>query len=120
MSTRHLIALTASVLIVGSSIALFRNASHGAEHRPTVQPMVIDGRPVVNLPEVIVHPSAQDLREAFMHTATTGTPDASTPLSSSTDVLGIGGGSSNAPLAGSTFAMPYYSFGAPLGSISKE
>jgi hypothetical protein len=119
MSTRQLIALTASVLIVGSSIALFRSASHGAEHRPLHQPMVIDGRPVVNLPEVIVHPSARDLREAYLQTASVST-DADSGRAHGNVSLGIGSGDSDSPLAGSAFAMPYYSFGAPMGSISKE
>lgn len=125
METRQLLSLALSVIIVGTSVAAFRSATNVSNYGPAHQPMVIDGRPVVNFAPVVVQPTEQEIRDAFAMSADTMSADITSPrvgigLLTHPDMNYTGARSTLTGWTDAAFAMPYYSFGTPLGTISKD
>ena len=119
MSYYSWLALILSVLTVGGGTALFRHASHDAGHRPTQQPRLIDGLPVVKLPAVTVHPSASDWRQAYPRAVcpcslrrSTGRPTQSQAHNAEANT--------RKRRVSSSLRMPYYAFGAAPRAIGKD
>ena len=120
MQTRQLFSLALSVIIVGTSVAAFHHSSTHAVSRWSHQPMMIDGRPVVNFAPVIVRPTAQQVRDAFAEQADASRPSTGTGFMTLSHTADSGSHGTLAGLTDAAFAMPYYSFGTPLDSISKD
>ena len=107
MNTPNLRALSAAVLITAAGLA---SMNHGVTRVPVAE---INGIHIIDLAPVQVSPTAEDLRAAAL-TAVMNAPAA-------TAVNGLGGrAEADIRLVGTQMAMPYYSFGNKLGSISKE
>lgn len=104
MKAPNLIALTAAVLFTGLSLATMRT---NVEVKAPTKVTQINGIEVVDLPAVIVTPSAEDRRAAALL--------GNAPL-------GVAGAmaSEGSQLISDQLAMPYYSFGSKFGRISKE
>jgi hypothetical protein len=115
MQARTLISLSASLLITGATLALFQIPS-----TPVLAPIqqahasTIGGIPVFDLPGITVQPSTAEVRAALAQ----GQRTAGVALLQG--LQGLTGNGDAAPLIGSHLTMPYYSFGAELGQISKD
>jgi len=114
MKAQKLIALAAAVLFTSAS--LFTTASLSGAHSygdsQQQAPNEINGKKVINLAPVIVHPSADERRAAVLLTDIGAAGLATMPT------IGVSGG--QASLVRSQLAMPYYSFSNKFGRISKE
>jgi hypothetical protein len=112
MQARTLISLTASLLITGATLALFQvPAKPLLGPIPQMRASTIDGIPVYDLPDITVRPTAAEVRAAF----TQGRRTAGIEL-----LHGLTGNGDDALSISSHLTMPYYSFGAELGQISKD
>lgn len=111
MKAPNLIALTASVLIAGSSVFALRSFDDRAAAMAAA-PHTIAGLTVVDLPAIEVHPTAADARDAA--------PGAEASLDSAAAALRRSASDRAAALIGAQLAMPYYSFGNALRRSAKD
>jgi len=116
---QKLIATVAAVLLTSASLMTTVTLSMAPQNAAAqeINANEIHGLKVTNLHEVIVHPSASDLRSASLLTDIGAAGFASL---SSLGRVGEDGGTTQLSLLGSQLAMPYYSFGNKFGRISKE
>jgi hypothetical protein len=117
MKAQNLIAIAAAVLITSAS--LFTTASlSGASFNGDSQqqaPSEINGKKVINLAPIVVHPSADERRAAVLLTDIGVAGLATMPMLGHASV-----GTEQSSLVRSQLAMPYYSFSNKFGRISKE
>jgi hypothetical protein len=113
MKTQNLIASVAAILFTTVTLsALTYNVD--SRQAPKTE---INGRKVIDLAPINVHPSAGEQRAAALLTDVSVAGIAMIPSTSHLDGTGNAGQFS---LIGSQLAMPYYSFGNKFGRISKE
>ncbi len=132
MSTRKLIALSASILINGAGLVALAATSQIPV--PAPQPSVIDGLPVTNLPGIIVRPaesstidglSVTDLPGVTVRPSAQAVASALSYPAAADDVAGTDGSRSwlhgvTVQLASPHLRMPYYSFASTSLQIGKE
>ena len=113
---QKLIATVAAVLLTSASLMTTATLSMAPQNADAqeIKANEIHGLKVTNLHEVIVHPSASELRSASLLT------NIGTVGFASLGRIGTDGGTTQLSLLGSQLAMPYYSFGNKFGRISKE
>jgi hypothetical protein len=111
MKAPNLIALTASVLIAGTSVFALRSFDDRAAALVTA-PHFVNGVRVVDLPGIQVRPTDADVREAAMASEAT--------LDSAAAALKRSAEDRAAALIGAQLAMPYYSFGNALRRTAKD
>jgi hypothetical protein len=113
---QKLIATVAAVLLTSASLMTTATLSMAPQNADAqeINANEIHGLKVTNLREVIVHPSASELRSASLLT------DIGAAGFASLGRIGTDGGATQLSLLGSQLAMPYYSFGNKFGRISKE
>ena len=111
MKAPNLIALTASVLIAGTSVFALRSFDDRAAAMAAA-PHFINGIQVVDLPSLEVRPTDADVREAALLSEAT--------LDSAAAALRRSAEDRAAALISAQLAMPYYSFGNALSHTAKE
>lgn len=111
MKAPNLIALTASVLIAGTSVFALRSFDDRVAALASV-PAFVNGVRVVDLPALEVRPTVADVREAALGSEASLDSAAATLRRSAEDRA--------AALIGAQMAMPYYSFGNALRRTAKE
>ncbi|SDF32068.1 MULTISPECIES: hypothetical protein [Rhodanobacteraceae] len=111
MKAPNLIALTASVLIAGTSVFALRSFDDRAAAM-IAAPHFVNGVRVVDLPALEVRPTAADVREAALGSEAS--------LDSAAAALKRGAEDRAAALIGAQLAMPYYSFGNALRRTAKD
>jgi hypothetical protein len=111
MKAPNLIALTASVLIAGTSVFALRSFDDRVAAM-SAAPHFVNGTRVVDLPAIVVRPSDAEVREARLASEDTLDSAAVAIRSSAEDRA--------AALIGAQLAMPYYSFGNALRRTAKE
>jgi hypothetical protein len=111
MKAPNLIALTASVLIAGTSVFALRSFDDRAAAM-VAAPHYVNGLRVVDLPALEVRPSDADVREAALGSEAT--------LDSAAAAIKRSAEDRAAALIGAQLAMPYYSFGNALRRTAKD
>jgi len=111
MKAPNLIALTASVLIAGTSVFALRSFDDRAAAL-VAAPHFVNGVRVVDLPAVQVRPTDADVREAVLASEAT--------LDSAAAAIKRSAEDRAAALIGAQLAMPYYSFGNALRRTAKD
>ncbi len=111
MKAPNFIALTASVLIAGTSVFAMRSFDDRAAAM-VAAPHFVNGVRVVDLPAIHVRPTDADVREAVLASEAT--------LDSAAAALKRSAEDRAAALIGAQLAMPYYSFGNALRRTAKD
>jgi hypothetical protein len=111
MKAPNFIALTASVLIAGTSVFALRSFDDRAAAL-VAAPHFVNGVRVVDLPAIQVRPTDADVREAVLASEAT--------LDSAAAALRRSAEDRAAALIGAQLAMPYYSFGNALRRTAKD
>lgn len=111
MKAPNLIALTASVLIAGTSVFALRSFDDRAAAL-VAAPYFVNGVRVVDLPAIQVRPTDADVREAVLASEAT--------LDSAAAAIKRSAEDRAAALIGAQLAMPYYSFGNALRRTAKD
>jgi len=111
MKAPNLIALTASVLIAGTSVFALRSFDDRAAAL-VAAPHFVNGVRVVDLPGIQVRPTDADVREAALASEAT--------LDSAAAAIKRSAEDRAAALIGAQLAMPYYSFGNALRRTAKD
>ncbi|QDE40097.1 hypothetical protein FIV34_13150 [Luteibacter pinisoli] len=111
MKAPNLIALTASILIAGTSVFALRSFDDRAAQM-VAAPHFVNGIRVVDLPALEVRPTDADVRAAALLGNAT--------LESAADALRRSAEDRAAALISAQLAMPYYSFGNALSHTAKE
>ncbi len=111
MKAPNFIALTASVLIAGTSVFALRSFDDRAAAL-VASPNFVNGVRVVDLPAIQVRPTDADVREAVLASEAT--------LDSAAAALRRSAEDRAAALIGAQLAMPYYSFGNALRRTAKD
>ncbi|APG06154.1 hypothetical protein BJI69_21100 [Luteibacter rhizovicinus DSM 16549] len=111
MKAPNLIALTASVLIAGTSVFALRSFDDRAAAL-VAAPHFVNGVRVVDLPAIQVRPTDADVREAVLASEAT--------LDSAAAAIKRSAEDRAAALIGAQLAMPYYSFGNALRRTAKD
>jgi hypothetical protein len=111
MKAPNFIALTASVLIAGTSVFALRSFDDRAAAL-VAAPHFVNGVRVVDLPALQVRPTDADVREAALASEAT--------LDSAAAALKRSAEDRAAALIGAQLAMPYYSFGNALRRTAKD
>ena len=111
MKAPNLIALTASVLIAGTSVFALRSFDDRATALVAALHFV-NGVRVVDLPALEVRPTDADVREAALASEAT--------LDSAAAAIKRSAEDRAAALIGAQLAMPYYSFGNALRRTAKD
>ena len=111
MKAPNFIALTASVLIAGTSVFALRSFDDRAAAL-VAAPHFVNGVRVVDLPAIQVRPTDADVREAVLASEAT--------LDSAAAAIKRSAEDRAAALIGAQLAMPYYSFGNALRRTAKD
>lgn len=111
MKAPNLIALTASILIAGTSVFALRSFDDRAAAL-SAAPHYINGTRVVDLPAVVVKPTDAEVRQAM--------PTGQHVFDSAADALRRSAEDRAAALIGAQLSMPYYSFGSALRQSAKD
>lgn len=111
MKAPNFIALTASVLIAGTSVFALRSFDDRAAAL-VAAPHFVNGVRVVDLPAIQVRPTDADVREATLASEAT--------LDSAAAAIKRSAEDRAAALIGAQLAMPYYSFGNALRRTAKD
>lgn len=111
MKAPNFIALTASVLIAGTSVFALRSFDDRVA-AIAAAPHYVNGTRVVELPAIVVSPTDADVRQAL--------PSGREVLDSAAAALRQSAEDRAAALIGAQLSMPYYSFGSALRQSAKE
>ncbi|MDF3981448.1 hypothetical protein P3W24_05625 [Luteibacter sp. PPL201] len=111
MKAPNLIALTASLLIAGTSVFALRSFDDRAAAL-SAAPHVVNGIRVVDLATVTVRPTDADVRQAL--------PAGEAVIDSAAAALKRSAEDRAAALIGAQLSMPYYSFGTALRPSAKD
>jgi len=107
MKANNLLALTAAALFTTVGLAAIHS---NVNSLPVAE---INGVKVINLAPIEVRPTAEDMRSAALFIENGVAALATAPLL-------VPDAAANARAIGAQLTMPYYSFGAQFGRISKE
>jgi len=111
MKAPNLIALTASLLIAGTSVFALRSFDDRAASM-LAAPHFVNGTHVVDLAPIEVRPTDAEVRQAMLASEDT--------LDSAAAAIKRSAEDRAAALIGAQLAMPYYSFGNALRHTAKE
>ncbi|GAA0910350.1 hypothetical protein GCM10009552_22250 [Rothia nasimurium] len=111
MKAPNLIALSASILIAGTSVFALRSFDDRVAAM-TAAPHYVNGIRVTDLPSLTVRPTDADVRQAMLATEAS--------LGSAADAIKRSAEDRAAALIGAQLSMPYYSFGNALRQSAKE
>jgi hypothetical protein len=111
MNAPNLVALAASVLLAGTSIAAL-GSFDGRAAQMAAAPRYVNGVRVVDLPGIVVRPTDAQVREADASVAVVLDAAASALKASAEDRA--------AALLSSQITMPYYSFGTAIRPTAKD
>ncbi|KAF1006516.1 MAG: hypothetical protein GAK28_02534 [Luteibacter sp.] len=111
MKAPNFIALTASILIAGTSVFALRSFDDRAALM-SAEPHFINGVRVVDLPSLTVRPTDADVRQAMLATEAS--------LGSAADAIKRSAEDRAAAIIGAQLSMPYYSFGNALRHSAKD
>lgn len=109
MNTTKLVCAVVSVLILGSSIAVFRSSAPTVYGAPRTAASMLEGRPVSPMPGLVVY--ADSVRQATVGTLL----DMHVPSTTGVSAFDI-----ESLDLGSQLHMPYYSFGTRLHTLIKD